>query len=60
MFTIQEVFVKTGIPENKLYYEIRKGRIKTTEKYGKILISKAEVDRLIQEEEERRRNEGRG
>ena len=54
MFTIKETFVKTGIPENKLYYEVRQGRIKSIQKYGRFLIPDSEVKRLIREEEEKR------
>ena len=60
MLTVKEVWEKTGIPEEKLYYQIKTGKIKTVTKYGRILISDAEANRLHALEIEKRKGTRNG
>ena len=57
MFTVKEVFAKTGVPLSRLYYEIDRGYIKTQERYGKTVITQKEVDKILDREEKKRQLE---
>jgi len=57
MFTVKEVWQKTGIPLSRLYYEIQRGYIKTQDRYGKAVISQKELDGIIEREERKRQLE---